>query len=41
MPREPTERRKWTDEELDLIIADYFAMLDHEAASNVRINSAP
>jgi hypothetical protein len=33
MPKEPTERRNWTDEELDLIIADYFAMLDHEAAS--------
>lgn len=33
MPKEPTERRNWTDEELDLIIADYFAMLDEEAAS--------
>ena len=33
MPTEPTERRNWTDGELDLIIADYFTMLDHEAAS--------
>ena len=32
MPKEPTERRNWTDEELDLIIADYFAMQDDEAA---------
>jgi hypothetical protein len=25
------ERRNWTDDELDLIVADYFAMLGHEA----------
>lgn len=28
---EPIERRNWTDEELDLIVADYFAMLNEEA----------
>ena len=33
MPQEPQERRNWTDEELDLIIADYFAMLNDEAAN--------
>jgi hypothetical protein len=31
MSKEPVERRNWTDEELDLIVADYFAMLDDEA----------
>src|SRR6201985_964306 len=31
MPKEPVERRNWTDEELALIIADYFAMLADEA----------
>jgi len=34
MPQEPVERRNWTDEELDLIVADYFAMLKDEAAGN-------
>jgi hypothetical protein len=32
MPKGPVERRNWADEELDLIIADYFAMLNDEAA---------
>jgi Domain of unknown function (DUF3883) len=32
MPKEPVERRNWTDEELDLIVADYFSMLNDEAA---------
>jgi hypothetical protein len=32
MPGEAAERRNWTDEELDLIVADYFAMLNDEAA---------
>jgi hypothetical protein len=32
MPKEPAERRNWNDEELDLIIADYFTMLSDEAA---------
>jgi hypothetical protein len=27
----PVERRNWTDEELDLVVADYFAMLRDEA----------
>jgi Domain of unknown function (DUF3883) len=31
MSKEPVERRNWTDEELDLIVADYFAMLNDEA----------
>ena len=31
MADEPIERRNWTDEELDLIVADYFAMLRDEA----------
>ena len=31
MSKEPVERRDWTDEELDLIVADYFAMLNDEA----------
>lgn len=35
MPSEPIERRNWTDDELDLIIADYFAMLDDEAAGKL------
>ncbi len=34
MPKEPVERRNWTDEELDLIVADYFAMLTDEALGN-------
>jgi hypothetical protein len=33
MPTEPVEHRDWTDEELDLIVADYFAMLNDEMAS--------
>jgi Domain of unknown function (DUF3883) len=32
MPEEANERRDWTDEELDLIISDYFVMLNDEAA---------
>jgi Protein NO VEIN, C-terminal len=32
MPKEPIERRNWTDEELDLIVADYFMMLNEEVA---------
>jgi uncharacterized protein DUF3883 len=31
MSKEQVERRDWTDEELDLIVADYFAMLNDEA----------
>jgi len=31
MSEEPGERRNWNDEELDLIVSDYFAMLGHEA----------
>jgi hypothetical protein len=31
MPKEQVERRDWTDEELDLIVTDYFAMLNDEA----------
>jgi Domain of unknown function (DUF3883) len=31
MPQEPKERRNWTDTELDLIVADYFLMLQDEA----------
>jgi len=30
MTEEPLERRDWTDEELDLIVADYFSMLADE-----------
>lgn len=33
MAQEPKERRNWTDDELDLIIADYFAMLNDEGAN--------
>lgn len=29
---DPSERRNWTDEELDLIVADYFSMLRNETA---------
>jgi Protein NO VEIN, C-terminal len=32
MPTEPIERRNWTNEELDLIVADYFTMLNDEMA---------
>src|SRR5271154_505244 len=32
MSEEPSERRNWTDGELDLIVADYFLMLNDEAA---------
>src|SRR4051812_29046160 len=32
MAQEPKERRNWTNDELDLIVADYFAMLNYEAA---------
>lgn len=31
MTQEPKERRNWTDEELDLIVADYFSMFQDEA----------
>jgi Protein NO VEIN, C-terminal len=31
MSKGPAERRNWNDEELDLIVADYFAMLRDEA----------
>lgn len=31
MAEQPKERRNWTDRELDLIVADYFAMLNDEA----------
>jgi hypothetical protein len=31
MPEEPIERRNWTGEELELIISDYFLMLNDEA----------
>jgi hypothetical protein len=31
MAQEPNERRNWTDGELDLILAEYFAMLNDEA----------
>ena len=34
MASELTERRNWTDEELDLIVADYFAMLNDEASGS-------
>jgi hypothetical protein len=39
MSIEPTERRNWTDEELDLIISDYFLMLNDEA-SGIPFNKA-
>jgi hypothetical protein len=32
MPEEPIERRNWTGEELDLILSDYFLMLNDESA---------
>jgi hypothetical protein len=32
MPEEPIERRNWTGEELDLIVSDYFLMLNDESA---------
>jgi uncharacterized protein DUF3883 len=32
MSEEPNERRNWTGEELDLIVSDYFFMLNDEAA---------
>jgi hypothetical protein len=32
MAEEPGERRNWTDEELDLIVSDYFLMLNDEFA---------
>ncbi len=32
MSEEPPERRDWTNEELDLIISDYFLMLNEETA---------
>jgi hypothetical protein len=32
MPDDPSERRNWTSEELDLIVSDYFLMLKDEAA---------
>jgi uncharacterized protein DUF3883 len=39
MPGEATERRDWTTEELDLIVADYFSMLNDEVAG-VHFNKA-
>jgi hypothetical protein len=36
---DPSERRNWTDEELDLIVSDYFSMLRTEA-SGVPFNKA-
>lgn len=39
MTEEPIERRNWTGEELDLIVADYFLMLNDEA-SGVPFNKA-
>ena len=32
MSEDPSERRNWTGEELDLIVSDYFLMLNDEAA---------
>lgn len=32
MSNDPSERRNWTDEELDLIVSDYFLMLNDESA---------
>lgn len=32
MLEEPSQRRNWTEEELDLIVSDYFLMLNNEAA---------
>jgi hypothetical protein len=40
MPREPVERRNWTEEELDLIVADYFAMLTEEALGKLYSKAA-
>jgi hypothetical protein len=34
------ERRNWTNEELDLIVSDYFAMLNEEARG-IPFNKAP
>ena len=31
---DPSQRRNWTDEELDLIVADYFSMLRDEAVGS-------
>lgn len=39
MSDDPSERRNWTNEELDLIVSDYFLMLKDEAA-NVSLNKA-
>jgi hypothetical protein len=39
MPDEPIERRNWTGEELDLIVSDYFLMLNDEA-TGVPFNKA-
>src|ERR1700692_300975 len=39
MSEEPSERRNWTGEELDLIVSDYFLMLRDEAAG-VSFNKA-
>jgi hypothetical protein len=39
MSEEPSERRNWTGEELDLIVSDYFLMLSDEAAG-VSFNKA-
>lgn len=39
MPRAPGERRDWTGEELDLIVADYFSMLRDET-SGLAFNKA-
>jgi hypothetical protein len=39
MSEDPSERRSWTNEELDLIVSDYFLMLNGEAA-NVSFNKA-
>lgn len=35
MSDDPSERRSWTDEELDLIVADYFSMLRNEAVGTL------
>ena len=32
MSNDLSERRNWTDEELDLIVSDYFLMLNDESA---------
>jgi hypothetical protein len=39
MSDDPSERRNWTNEELDLIVSDYFLMLNDEA-TNVSFNKA-